>query len=37
MPFIRFLAAVLMLAAVAPAQDPVKVAPQAYKLDFEND
>jgi len=37
MPFIRFLAAVLLLAATAPAQDPVKVAPQAYKLDFEND
>src|SRR5262245_2621917 len=37
MPFIRFLAAVLLLAAPAPAQDPVKVAPQAYKLDFEND
>ena len=37
MPFIRFLATVLLLAAPAPAQDPVKVAPQAYKLDFEND
>src|SRR5215510_9073289 len=37
MPFIRFLATVLLLAAPALAQDPVKVAPQAYKLDFEND
>src|SRR5262245_26984240 len=37
MPFIRFLATVLLLAAPAPAQDPVKVAPHGYKLDFEND
>jgi len=37
MPFIRFLAIVLLLATPALAQDPVKVAPQAYKLDFEND
>ncbi|HMB28788.1 MAG TPA: hypothetical protein VKS99_11815, partial [Blastocatellia bacterium] len=37
MPCIRFLATVLLLAAPALAQDPVKVAPQAYKLDFEND
>jgi len=37
MPFIRFLATVLLLTAPALAQDPVKVAPQAYKLDFEND
>jgi len=37
MPFIRFLATIIMLAAPALAQDPVKVAPQAYKLDFEND
>ena len=37
MPFIRFLATVLLLAAPALAQDPVKVAPRAYKLDFEND
>jgi hypothetical protein len=37
MPFIRFLAAVLLIAAPALAQDPVKVAPQAYKLDFENE
>jgi hypothetical protein len=37
MPFIRFLATVLLLAAPVLAQDPVKVAPQAYKLDFEND
>ncbi|MBO0858258.1 MAG: hypothetical protein J2P21_07320 [Chloracidobacterium sp.] len=33
MPFIGFLAILILLAA----QDPVKVAPQAYKLDFEND
>ncbi|HEY8459942.1 MAG TPA: hypothetical protein VIM99_06145 [Blastocatellia bacterium] len=37
MPFIRFLAIIILLAAPAPAQDPVKAAPQAYKLDFEND
>ena len=37
MPLIRFLATVLLLTAPALAQDPVKVAPQAYKLDFEND
>jgi hypothetical protein len=37
MPLIRSLATVLLLAASALAQDPVKVAPQAYKLDFEND
>src|SRR5262245_20358138 len=37
MPFIRFLATILLLATPALAQDPVKVAPQAYKLDFEND
>jgi hypothetical protein len=37
MPFIRFLATILLFAAPALAQDPVKVAPQAYKLDFEND
>jgi hypothetical protein len=37
MPLIRILATVLLLAAPALAQDPVKVAPQAYKLDFEND
>jgi hypothetical protein len=37
MPLIRFLATVLLLVAPALAQDPVKVAPQAYKLDFEND
>jgi len=37
MPFIRFLATALLLAVSALAQDPVKVAPQAYKLDFEND
>jgi hypothetical protein len=37
MPFIRFLAIIILLAMPAMAQDPVKVAPQAYKLDFEND
>src|SRR5262245_34117789 len=37
MSFIRFLATVLLLAAPALAQDPVTAAPQAYKLDFEND
>jgi hypothetical protein len=37
MPFIRFLAIISLLAAPLSAQDPVKVAPQAYKLDFEND
>ena len=37
MPFIRFLATALLLVAPALSQDPVKVAPQAYKLDFEND
>jgi len=37
MPFIRFLAIISLLAAPLSAQDPAKVAPQAYKLDFEND
>ena len=40
MSFIRFLAIILALglvAAPALAQDPVKVAPQAYKLVFENE
>jgi hypothetical protein len=40
MSFIRFIAITLTLgpiAGLAPAQDPVKVAPQAYKLEFEND
>lgn len=37
MPLIRFPAIIIMLAASVFAQDPVKVAPQAYKLDFEND
>jgi hypothetical protein len=37
MPFIRFLAIIILLAASASAQDPVKVAPEAYKLDFENE
>src|SRR5215475_4578746 len=37
MLLIRFLAIISLLAAPSSAQDPVKVAPQAYKLDFEND
>lgn len=37
MLFIRFLATILLIAAPTMAQDPVKVAPQAYMLDFEND
>ncbi|MGH9768495.1 MAG: hypothetical protein ACREAB_13775 [Blastocatellia bacterium] len=40
MPFIRYLAMILaigLLTVPALAQDPVKVAPHAYKLDFEND
>jgi len=37
MPFIRFMTTILLLAAPVLAQDPVKVAPQAYKLDFENE
>ncbi|HKQ75226.1 MAG TPA: hypothetical protein VJ810_16125 [Blastocatellia bacterium] len=40
MSFIRFLAIILTLGPIAgwaSAQDPVKVAPQAYNLDFEND
>src|SRR5215468_9749031 len=40
MSSIRFLAIILLLGMIvepALAQDPVKVAPQAYKLDFEND
>ncbi|HZS07682.1 MAG TPA: hypothetical protein VFD58_22795 [Blastocatellia bacterium] len=30
-------AALLLLIAIASAQDPMKVAPQAYKLEFENE
>jgi hypothetical protein len=37
MPFIRFLAIIILVTAPAMAQDPVKIAPQAYKLEFEND
>lgn len=37
MPFFRLLALLFLLALPAAAQDPVKVAPQAYKLEFEND
>jgi len=40
MSFIRFLAITILLGLIAGpalAQDPVKAAPQAYKLDFEND
>lgn len=37
MLFIRFLAIIILLTAPVLAQDPVKIAPQAYKLDFEND
>ena len=40
MSFIRFLAITILIGLIAGpalAQDPVKVAPQAYKLDFEND
>src|SRR5262245_13589820 len=37
MPFFRHLTLLFPLALPAAAQDPVKVAPQAYRLDFEND
>jgi hypothetical protein len=37
MSFYRRLALIFLLALPVFAQDPVKVAPQAYKLDFEND
>jgi hypothetical protein len=37
MSFHRCLALISLLALPVFAQDPVKVAPQAYKLDFEND
>jgi hypothetical protein len=37
MSFFRRLAIISLLALPVFAQDPVKVAPQAYKLDFEND
>jgi len=37
MPFFRHLTLLFLLALPAAAQDPVKVAPQAYKLEFEND
>src|SRR5215475_1442309 len=37
MSYFRRLALLSMFALPALAQDPVKVAPQAYKLDFEND
>src|SRR5215470_6934996 len=37
MSIIRSLAVSLLLTGAALAQDPVKVAPQAYKLEFENE
>src|SRR5215471_6867581 len=37
MPVFYVLTFVFLFALPAAAQDPVKVAPQAYKLDFEND
>lgn len=37
MRFFCLLALLFLLALPAVAQDPVKVAPQAYKLEFEND
>jgi len=40
MTFIRLLMIIIIItvfATIVLAQDPVKVAPQAYKLDFEND
>jgi hypothetical protein len=37
MLFFRCLALISLLSLPALAQDPVKVAPQAYKLDFENE
>lgn len=37
MSFFRRLTLISLLALPVFAQDPVKVAPQAYKLDFEND
>jgi len=37
MPLFRLLTFLFLFALPAAAQDPVKVAPQAYKLDFDND
>ena len=37
MRFFRVAIAIALLAITAPAQDPLKLLPQAYKLQFEND